>query len=126
MDKRSYQPVFDDNARASRYYVQILDDSWGPPEMNFERGCRLAQECKADPQMPMKGGRMGRSVWRSDNRGNQLWRAYQSARPPAAITRTGASFSTSPLAYIFADGSFDLRRHQRIHLEYPWMKFSWA
>jgi hypothetical protein len=36
-DKRAYQPVLLENIRAARYYVQLIEDSWGPPQRNFER-----------------------------------------------------------------------------------------
>ncbi len=52
-DKRPYQKAVDDNIRACRYYIQVLDDTWGRYEKNFERDYRLAMECAADPNLPM-------------------------------------------------------------------------
>jgi hypothetical protein len=53
-DKRAYQSAVNDNIRACRYYVMVLEDTWGPPEKNFERDYALAQRCAADPELPMQ------------------------------------------------------------------------
>jgi hypothetical protein len=54
-DKRFYQPVIAENVRSSRYYLQVVDDTLGPPEMNFEQDWLLARACLADGCMPMEG-----------------------------------------------------------------------
>jgi hypothetical protein len=53
-DKRPYQSAISDNIRACRYYIQVLEDTWGPPEKNFERDYALASKCVADPNLPMQ------------------------------------------------------------------------
>jgi hypothetical protein len=54
IDKRPYQAAIGENVRSCRYYVQLLEDTWGPPERNFERDHALAMRCLADPAMPMQ------------------------------------------------------------------------
>ena len=54
LDKRPYQAVLGENIRACRYYIQLLEDTWGPPQRNFERDHALALACADDPEMPMK------------------------------------------------------------------------
>lgn len=44
-DKRVYQAAVDANVRACRFFVQVLQGTWGPPELNFEREFELAAEC---------------------------------------------------------------------------------
>ena len=53
-DKRPFQAAVSENIRACRYYVQVLEDTWGPPEKNFERDYALARKCVADPNLPMQ------------------------------------------------------------------------
>lgn len=52
-DKRPFQAAVSENIRACRYYLQVLEDTWGPPEKNFERDYALACKCVADPNLPM-------------------------------------------------------------------------
>lgn len=54
IDKRPYQAAIGENVRACRYYVQVLEDTWGPPERDFEREYLLATQCVADPALPMQ------------------------------------------------------------------------
>lgn len=53
-DKRPYQAAVDDNLRSCSFYLQLLEDSWGPPERNFERDFALAERCAADPASPLR------------------------------------------------------------------------
>src|SRR5579872_6966738 len=53
-DKRPFQAAVSENIRACRYYVQVLEDTWGPPEKNFERDYALACRCVTDPNLPME------------------------------------------------------------------------
>lgn len=53
-DKRPFQAALSENIRACRYYVQVLEDTWGPPEKNFERDYALACKCAADANLPMQ------------------------------------------------------------------------
>src|SRR3954449_1246917 len=53
-DTRSFRPAIKDNIRACTFYIQLLEDSWGPPQKNFEREFALAQNFSADPDLPMK------------------------------------------------------------------------
>ena len=54
LDKRPFQAALSENIRACRYYIQLLEDSWGPPEKNFERDYVLATRCAGDPVLPMQ------------------------------------------------------------------------
>lgn len=53
-DKRPFQQAITDNVLACRYYIQILEDTWGPPEMNFEREYAVALKSVQDPNLPMQ------------------------------------------------------------------------
>jgi hypothetical protein len=53
-DKRVFQGPVSENIRACRYYIQVLEDTWGPPQRNFERDYALARKCAADPDLPMQ------------------------------------------------------------------------
>jgi hypothetical protein len=53
-DKRPYQAVLSENIRACRYYILVLEDTWGPPQLNYERDYALATKCVTDPSLPMK------------------------------------------------------------------------
>jgi hypothetical protein len=53
-DKRLYQPAVDENIRCCRYYVQVIGNSWGPPEKNCERDYALARECRDNGALPME------------------------------------------------------------------------
>src|SRR5580765_6040265 len=53
-DKRTVQGAVTENIRACRYYVQVLEETWGPLEKNFERDHAIAHKCVADPNLPMQ------------------------------------------------------------------------
>ena len=53
-DKRPFQAAISENIRACRYYIQVLEDTWGPPEKNFERDHAIASKCVLDPNLPMQ------------------------------------------------------------------------
>jgi len=53
-DKRPYLGAIAENIRACRYYIQVLEDTWGPPEKNFEREYAIACQCVSDPGLPMQ------------------------------------------------------------------------
>lgn len=53
-DKRPYQGSVTENIRMCRYYVQVLEDGWGPPQRDYERDWALARRCAADPELPMR------------------------------------------------------------------------
>ena len=53
-DKRPFQAAVTENIRACRYYIQVLEDTWGPPEKNFERDHAIAVKCVTDPNLPMQ------------------------------------------------------------------------
>jgi len=42
-----FQPAVDENVRACRFFVQVLDHTWGPATRNFEHSYRLATQCCA-------------------------------------------------------------------------------
>jgi len=50
----AFQGAIDDNIRDCRYYVQVLGETWGPPNRNFEGSFALARKCAADPALPMR------------------------------------------------------------------------
>lgn len=54
VDTRPFQSVLRENIRACRYYIQLLEDSWGPPQKNFEREYALARQYEADAALPMQ------------------------------------------------------------------------
>ena len=54
-DKLPIQPTIDQNIRDCRYYVQVIENTWGPPHRSFEREYALAVECLADATLPMRG-----------------------------------------------------------------------
>lgn len=53
-DKRPYQYTVEENIRASRYYLLLPGDDWGPPERSFDRDYKLAMAYAADPALPMQ------------------------------------------------------------------------
>jgi hypothetical protein len=53
-DKRTYQGAVSENIRSCRYYIQVLEDTWGPPEKNFERDYAVARRSLEDPALPMQ------------------------------------------------------------------------
>ncbi|HLK63206.1 MAG TPA: hypothetical protein VKU19_07185 [Bryobacteraceae bacterium] len=53
-DKRPFQAAISENIRACRYYIQALEDTWGPVEKNWERDYAVACRCAADPNLPMQ------------------------------------------------------------------------
>ena len=53
-DKRPFQGAISENIRMSRYYIQVIEDSWGPPQRDFERDWAFAKNCQADASMPMQ------------------------------------------------------------------------
>jgi len=54
-DKRLFQAAVSENIRSCSYYVQVLEDTWGGAEKNFERDYALALRCASDPDFPMQG-----------------------------------------------------------------------
>lgn len=53
-DKRGFQGAIEDNIRACTFYIQVVEDTWGPPQLNWEREYALANRYVRDPEMPMK------------------------------------------------------------------------
>ena len=53
-DKRGFQGAIDENIRACTFYIQLVEDTWGPPQLNWEREYALANRCVRDSEMPMK------------------------------------------------------------------------
>ena len=54
VNKLGYQSVMYENIRDCRYYIQLLEDTWGPPQKNFEKEYALAKRCEADPAQLMQ------------------------------------------------------------------------
>ena len=52
-DKRPYQGAIRENICACRYFILVLEDTWGPPQLNFEREYAIATSCVNDPSLPM-------------------------------------------------------------------------
>src|SRR5258708_4592148 len=48
-DKRPYQGVVNENIADARYYILVIEDSWGAPQRNFERDWAVARQYAADP-----------------------------------------------------------------------------
>jgi hypothetical protein len=53
-DKRPFDGSINENIRMSSYYLQVIEDSWGPPQRDFERDWAMAQRALADPALPMR------------------------------------------------------------------------
>lgn len=53
-DKRPFQPAIEENIRACRFYLQVVESTWGTPERNFEADFKLALACAADPSALMQ------------------------------------------------------------------------
>jgi ribosomal protein S18 acetylase RimI-like enzyme len=53
-DKTRFQKAVDENIRMCSYYILALNDTWGPPHLNFEEDYRLALACLDDASLPMK------------------------------------------------------------------------
>jgi hypothetical protein len=54
-NKLAFQSAMDANVRACRYFVQLLQDTWGPPERSFEAEYKMAAQLSEDPASLMKG-----------------------------------------------------------------------
>jgi hypothetical protein len=54
-NKLAFQSAMGANVRECRFFVQLLQDTWGPPERNFEAEYKLAAELSGDPASLMKG-----------------------------------------------------------------------
>ena len=55
VNKLFFQPAVDANVRDCKFFVQVLQNTWGPPERNFESDYNLACRLKAEPDAPMEG-----------------------------------------------------------------------
>ena len=55
MNFNVFGPSLDENVRACRFYVQVLQDSWGPPTRTFEPYYLLATQCCASVSIFFKG-----------------------------------------------------------------------
>jgi ribosomal protein S18 acetylase RimI-like enzyme len=53
-DKTRFQKAVDENIRICSYYILALNDTWGPPHLNFEEDYRLALACRDDASLPMR------------------------------------------------------------------------
>ncbi|SPE25731.1 hypothetical protein SBA3_1210003 [Candidatus Sulfopaludibacter sp. SbA3] len=53
-DKRPIQHALEENIQACSHYMLAVSGGWGPLERNFKRDYRLANECCADPALPMR------------------------------------------------------------------------
>jgi hypothetical protein len=49
-----FQPSVDENVRACKFFVQVLDHTWGPATRNFEHSYQLATECCAGVSLLLK------------------------------------------------------------------------
>ncbi len=55
VNKLTFQPIVEANVQACEFFVQVLQNTWGPPERNFEYEYNLACGPKADPGSLMEG-----------------------------------------------------------------------
>jgi hypothetical protein len=55
VNKLFYQPAVDANVRECKFFVQVLQHTWGPREKNFECDYNLAWRLKSDPGSAMEG-----------------------------------------------------------------------
>ncbi len=49
-----YWKAIEENIQDSRYYIQVLGDTWGPPFRNFEPMYKTAKACLEKPELPMR------------------------------------------------------------------------
>jgi hypothetical protein len=49
-----YWKAIEENIQDSRYYIQVLGDTWGPPFRNFEPMYKTAGACLEKPELPMR------------------------------------------------------------------------
>ena len=49
-----FQSVVDENVRACKFFVQVLDHTWGPATRNFEHCFQLATQCCASVSLLLK------------------------------------------------------------------------
>ena len=54
MNKLFYQPAVDANIRECKFFVQVLQHTWGPPEKNCESDYHLACRLQDDPGSPVE------------------------------------------------------------------------
>jgi hypothetical protein len=54
-NKLFFQPSVDSNVRECKFFVQVVQNTWGPRERNFESDYNLACRLKAEPEAPMEG-----------------------------------------------------------------------
>ena len=54
-NKLFFQPVVEANIRECKFFVQVLQNSWGPATRNFEPDYNLACLLKDEPGSPMEG-----------------------------------------------------------------------
>jgi hypothetical protein len=55
VDKTAFQSTVDANVRDCKFFVQVLQNTWGPPTKNFETEFNLASRLKSDPGALMSG-----------------------------------------------------------------------
>ena len=55
-DKRGYQSAIHQNIGDCRYYNQLIEDTWGPPQKNYEKEYAKAKRCEADPDQLIREG----------------------------------------------------------------------
>ena len=49
----AFRSVVSDNVRWSAYFIQVFEDDWGPRDL-FRKLFLLAEECRANAEMPMR------------------------------------------------------------------------
>src|SRR5579863_6037399 len=76
-----FQKSVDENVRACRFFVQVLDHTWGPATRNFEPQYQLATQCCAGVSLFFKAPN-GRPV---DPAVSQLRESLLAAQDPRAI-----------------------------------------
>jgi hypothetical protein len=55
VNKLFYQPAVEANVRECKFFVQVLQHTWGPQERNFKCDFDMAWHLKSDPGFPMEG-----------------------------------------------------------------------
>jgi hypothetical protein len=55
LNKLMFEPTVESNVRDCKFFVQVLQDTWGPPARNFEPEYHLARRLRTDPSFPMAG-----------------------------------------------------------------------
>ncbi|MGA9529791.1 MAG: hypothetical protein WBS24_16890 [Terriglobales bacterium] len=55
VNKLAFQPIIEANVQTCEFFVQVLRDTWGPLERNFECDYNVARRQQSEPDSPVVG-----------------------------------------------------------------------